>query len=395
MTGSMTPTSLDPLPLLLSLLRFDSVSARSNVEITDFVASVLLPLGFELERCDYTDANGVTKSNLIATRWPVSSGHAAVQSGERRGGVAYFAHTDVVPADGWNGPGQPFEPVVQENRVYGRGSCDMKGSLVAMITAASRIDRRQQTTPITIACTADEEVGFEGAKHVVSHSQTYRQLVANQPLTIIGEPTRCEVVHAHKGIESFRIISQGRAAHSSSRDGINANIAMVPMLVELLRLYERCETDVHLQDPRFDPPTLSWNFGVSDHATAVNVTPARSVAWISLRTMPSVRGEELIAEVQRKAKELGLVFQSGHHGPPMWIDPESEAVRLMCELSGTESPQTVCYATDGGEFSELEKRIVCGPGDIAQAHTSDEWLDLDQLNRGVELYQRVLQRCCL
>src|SRR5690606_30467252 len=189
MTGSMTSAPIEPLPLLLSLLRFDSVSSRSNVDVTDFVAGTLLRLGFELERCDYTDPRGVTKSNVIATRWPTSVGDAedgrlAGGTGAR-GGVAYFAHTDVVPAVGWSGPGKPFEPVVQENRVYGRGSCDMKGSLTAMIVAASRIDPRQQTAPITIVCTADEEVGFEGAKHLVAHSRTYRHLVERQPLAII------------------------------------------------------------------------------------------------------------------------------------------------------------------------------------------------------------------
>ncbi len=309
--------------------------------------------------------------------------------------MAYFAHTDVVPAVGWSGPGKPFEPVVQDNRVYGRGSCDMKGSLAAMIVAASRIDQRQQTAAITIACTADEEVGFEGAKHLVTHSRTYRRLTESQPLAIIGEPTQCEVVHAHKGIEAYSITSLGRAAHSSSREGLNANIAMVPMLVELLRLYELVEADPSLHDDRFDPPTLSWNFGVSDHCTAVNITPARSDAWISLRTMPEIRGETLLAAARAKARELGLKFEREHHGPPMWIDPNSDAVRLMCELAGCAAAQTVCYATDGGEFSELEKRVVCGPGNIAQAHTSDEWLDLEQLERGIDLYHRVLQRCCL
>src|SRR5690606_25207720 len=152
---TMSSAPIEPLPLLLSLLRFDSVSARSNVAVTDFVAATLLRLGFELERCDYTDSRGVTKSNLLATRWPHGDGNAEDDrpAGEC-GGVAYFAHTDVVPADGCTGHGKPFEPVVQENHVYGRGSCDMKGSLVAMITAASRIDPRQQTAPLTIACTA-------------------------------------------------------------------------------------------------------------------------------------------------------------------------------------------------------------------------------------------------
>src|SRR5690606_31274139 len=102
MTGSMTSARIEPLPLLLSLLRFDSVSSRSNVEITDFVAATLLRLGFELERCDYTDSRGVAKSNLIATRWPHgASGLEDDTPAGECGGVAYFAHTDVVPADGW------------------------------------------------------------------------------------------------------------------------------------------------------------------------------------------------------------------------------------------------------------------------------------------------------
>jgi acetylornithine deacetylase len=400
MTGTTAPLPLDPLPLLLSLLRFDSVSARSNLAITDRISDILAQLGFQLERSAYIDHRGITKANLVATR-PALRSTASEPSGQQdpiasgRGGVAYFAHTDVVPADPWDGPGEAFAPVVQDNRVYARGSCDMKGSLVAMITAASRIDPRQQTAPITIVCTADEEVGFVGAKHLVASSPAYRRLVQTQPLAIIGEPTRCEVVHAHKGIEAFTITSRGRAAHSSSRAGHNANIAMVPMLVELLRLNELSETDPQLRDERFDPPTLSWNFGVSDHCTAVNITPARTDAWFSLRTMPGIDGQALIAAVRAKAEQLGLELEHCHGGPPLWVDPASEAVRTTCELAGCAAAKTICYATDGGEFTQLDKRLVCGPGDIAQAHTSDEWLALDQLHRGIDLYHGLLLRWCV
>ena len=106
----------------------------------------------------------------------------------------------------------------------------MKGSLSAMLSAASSISAADQKKPLWIVCTADEEVGFEGARHVVKHSEAYRGIVDSQPMGIIGEPTGLSVVHAHKGITGLHIVSRGRAAHSSTSDGINANESMVPVL---------------------------------------------------------------------------------------------------------------------------------------------------------------------
>ncbi len=192
------------------------------------------------------------------------------------GGIAYFCHTDVVPPGDWSVPdGDPFISSVPNERLYGRGACDMKGSLAAMLTAVSAVDVSHQSSPLWIVCTADEEVGFQGAHHLVEQSAAYRQIVASQPLSIIGEPTGMEVVHAHKGIVGFEIVSQGRAAHSSTTAGINANEAMVPMLQTLLELGSALNTEERFRDHRFDPPTLSWNFGISEGGTAYNITPAR------------------------------------------------------------------------------------------------------------------------
>ncbi len=373
----------DPVALLQSLIRYPTVSSSSNCEINQRIASLLEQLSFRVTMSEYRDAGGVPKSNLIATR------------GTGICGLAYFCHTDVVPAERWTGPGAAFEPVVQADRVYGRGSCDMKGSLVAMLAAISTITAARQTAPIHVICTADEEVGFAGAKNLVAHSPQYRELVQSQPLAIIGEPTGCQVVHAHKGIVGFRIISHGRAAHSSTRGGLNANIAMVPMLVELLRLQRLSEADASLQDARFDPPTLSWNFGFSDHASAVNIVPARSEAWVCLRSMPHVDGASLVAAAKAKADELGLEFISENSGGHVWVEPDSANILAMCEAASCEAAKTVCYGTDGGEFNELKQLVVCGPGDIAQAHTDDEYLSLEQLRRGIEIYTRALNRWCL
>lgn len=369
------------------LIGYPTVSSTSNTAISAVVSEELESLGFQVEQADYIDAAGQQKTNVLARRDPVGRGSA-------QGGLAYFCHTDVVPAADWTGPGgDPFAAVVQADRVYGRGACDMKGSLAVMLSAVAALSPGDQTAPLWIVATADEEVGFAGAKQLVGNSPGYRQLVAAQPLAIIGEPTRLAVVHAHKGIVGFRITSQGRAAHSSTTAGINANEAMVPMLVELLELAQLTRDDPRYWDARFDPPVLSWNFGVSDRADAVNVTPRQSVAWFSMRPMPSVDGEDLVARAQRKAATLGLQFERIEGGQPVWCDPDAACIQAMCELAGG-GPQTVCYGTDGGEFAELSQRLVCGPGDIAQAHTSDEWIELDQIRRGIDLYTRAIVRWC-
>ena len=376
--------AIDPQAALQTLIAFPSVSRDSNADVSRWVHGRLVELGFHTEQVEYHDRHGVLKVNVLGRR------------GEGTGGLAYFAHTDVVPADAWRGPtgGDAFQSSINGGRMYGRGACDMKGSLAAFLAAASKVEGNNQRAPLTVVCTADEEVGFDGARQVVSRSVLYRQLVAEQPLGIIGEPTRLAVYHAHKGITGFQITSRGRAAHSSTRDGVNANLAMIPMLVELKALYQQTESDPDLQNAAFDPPTLSWNIGVSDGATAINVTPGRSRAWVSLRTMPSVDGNALIDRARTVAESLGLEFEMLHGGSPLWVDPQRPRVQRMCALAGCATSGTVCYATDGGEFTELEDLVICGPGDIAQAHTDDEWIDLDQLQRGAALYEQAIREYC-
>lgn len=376
------------LGYLQELIAFPSVSSRSNRSVSDWVSQRLEELGFQVEQTQYSDANGVEKVNVLGRRDPLT------RSASESGGLAYFCHTDVVPAEGWNGPGgDPFQPWVSEDRIYGRGSCDMKGSLATMLAAAHEITADQQAAPLWIVCTADEEVGFLGAKHLVKHSDGYRELVRHQPISVIGEPTRLRVVHAHKGIIGLKVISQGRAAHSSTTAGVNANRKMVPLLQTLLEINEETTRQPKYMDDRFDPPTLSWNFGVSDQCTAINITPERSVAWASLRPMPEIDGSDLLERVEARAEELGLRFQRFEEGSALWMDPNAPCIQQFCELAGGQ-PQTVCYGTDGGELRELENRVVFGPGDIAQAHTTDEWIALDQLEQGAGLFIKALQRWC-
>ena len=196
--------------------------------------------------------------------------------------MAYFGHTDVVPADSWFSTDHGrFEPTVTEDRLYGRGRCDMKGSISAMLAAVEGVGDAELRNPLYVAFNADEEIGHCGADQVAQRSELYREMVLGNANGIVGEPTLLNVVHAHNGTHGFKATSRGRAAHhSSTNEGINANRAMIPFLSELKRIHDETEEDPAWQDPAFDPPGTGWNIGIKDHTRAVNMTAAQSICTV-------------------------------------------------------------------------------------------------------------------
>ena len=373
---------MEALDYARELIAFDSVSSRSNSDVSRYLEERLQELGFRVERVEYTDEQGVPKSNVIA------------KLGGGRGGMAYFGHSDVVPADNWSRPQGPFEPTVDGDRLYGRGSCDMKGSVACMLAAAARFESQELNEPVYFVCTADEEVGYGGARQVVRRSQLFAEMRADRTRGIVGEPTRLEVVYAHKGTYGFRAVARGRAAHSSTREGVNANLAMIPFLQDMKAIHDETEQDPAWQDDRFDPPTISWNIGVNDQTRAVNITAPQSICTVYFRPMPNQHPECLVERAEQAARRFGLEFQQTVAGAPFLVDPDSRYVRELLQLAGRQQPRTVCYGTDGGTFRDLDYLAVIGPGDVAQAHTADEWIALDQLEQATGLYARLIQHWC-
>lgn len=365
------------------LVEFESTSNLSNRLISKYLEMKLTKHGFVVEKLAYLDANRVPKVNLIAKK------------GSGSGGLAYFSHTDVVPANRWfSHKFGPFEPAIARQRLYGRGSCDMKGSIACMLTAAQRFAWDDLKHPVYFVCTADEEVGFGGAKRVVEESKYYREMVANRSKAIIGEPTSLEIVHAHKGSIELVATSHGTAAHSSSRSGLNSNLAMIPFLTEMKALYDETESDPKWQDSMFDPPTMSWNISVKDDSLAINVKASQTVCRVYFRTMPGIDESPLLHRVQLAAEKLGLDLTINRWGNTFLVDPNSDFVRQALELAHRPKAKTVSFGTDGGMFTELEDKIVFGPGNIAQAHTRDEWIALEQLSLGTDMYAKMIRNWC-
>ncbi len=364
------------------LIALPSPSRQPNLHVAGKMKEWLSELGFQIEEIGYTDPHGIPKLNLVARR------------GEGSGGMAYFGHNDCVPVENWTGPGGPFAPVVENGRLYGRGSCDMKGSLAAMLEAARRTQHEPSRHPLYYVCTADEEVGYLGAQEVAARSELYRELVQGDAWTVIGEATGLQVVHAHKGGIGFRAVAHGVAAHSSTRNGKNANLIMIPFLTELKAIYDEAEQDEKWHDAEFDPPTLCINIGINDGNTAVNITAPQSVCTIYMRPMPGIDVTPLVDRITEAASRHGLELQKMFDGPAVRTDPRSPIVQDVLQLVGQAESHTVCYGTDACAFQDIESLVIFGPGDIAQAHTDDEWISLEQLQQGADYYTQLVRRWC-
>jgi acetylornithine deacetylase len=372
---------MNALAYAQDLVRLKSPSSVSNCAVSDYAEQALRAIGFETERVEYDDARGVRKVNVLGRRG--SAGGP---------GFALFAHTDTVPADQWF-EGDPYQPFLRDGRLYGRGSCDMKGPLACILAAAAAMPARQLARPLYVVCTADEEIGYGGAEAVAARSDMFAEI--RQGCGVIAEPTRLEVVHAHKGCVGFVATATGRAAHSSTSAGINANLAIIPFLVEMKQIHDELQSHPQYRNEQFDPPTPGWNIGVNDGNTPVNVTAPRSVATVYWRPMPGQDTKVIIERVERAAAENRLQLEiRGTEQQPLYTDPACDFVQRVLAITGRSRAQTVSYGTDGAVFGRHMPLVVCGPGDIAQAHTIDEWIALDQLECGTDLFRRLIAHFC-
>ena len=374
---------LDVVKLTQNLIAFNSASLNSNVAVTRHTAGILQKLGFQTEEIPYVDDNGVDKLSIVA------------KLGKGKGGLSLMSHVDVVPAnaaDGWTS--DPCTGRVSSGKLYGRGSCDMKGPLAASICAAARFKAADLQTPLFLVITADEEIHARGARETTRRSKLFDQ--AKNGYGIICEPTRMRVVHAHKGSLFIRVTSKGRSAHTSTLKGISANVNMIPFLGDMKKIYDQALTLKRYRNDEFDPPYSEWSIGINDHNVATNMTPMRSICTISYRPMPDVDGNDLVEKTRQSARKHGLKCQVFPIGDPLYTPPDSPLVRTALKLANRRKSTTVPYGTDGMSFfKKMKQMVILGPGDIAQAHTVDEWIDIDQLRQGVDLYTRFVDHVCV
>jgi len=371
-------STLDAVQLTRDLIAIPSASQTSNLEVSDYLTKVLEDTGFEVERLEYVDQNDILKVSLIAKK------------GEGKGGLGFFSHSDTVPGakDAWS----PFEPLIKEGKLLGRGSCDMKGPLAATIAAAANLSSSDLEKPVYIVIAADEEVGFGGAKQITKHSETFKR-DGWPDMGVIAEPTELEPVHAHKGGYFIDVTAHGEAAHTSTEKGRSANFKIAPFLADMAALKETFMTDAQFQDDEFNPPTNGFNMTLNDYGCANNVTAAKSTATLSVRSMPQAHTKRAVQLIRDKAEAFGLELATRGYDA-FHTSPDSKIICLSLEATGATKSVAVPYGTEALVYQEHLPLVILGPGSIAQAHTIGEYIELNQLERAVAIYQKMIKNYC-
>jgi acetylornithine deacetylase len=371
-------TTPDVVEITSKLIGLDSQSHVSNVGVADYIEGLVASAATRLERLEYVDRAGVRKVSLV------------VQLGEGRGGVALSSHMDTVPGIGWSR--DPFEARIVADRLYGLGACDMKGPLAGTLVAALSYFDRGLEKPLVLLLSADEETDTEGAIRIAQESKILADV--GPEYCIVAEPTDLKVVNAHKAAITFSAVSEGRAAHSSTGLGVNANISMIPFVHDMWGLYEELRENEDYWDPHFEPPYPDWNIVIDNFGTAPNVTVPRSQCTVNFRYTPKLDPDPIIRRVEQSANANGVDLTYWSSGDPLYTPVDSPLVQLALELAGENEPVSVPYRTDACIFASILPCVVFGAGSFRQAHNVDEWVSVAQLHRSVQFYEDAIARVC-
>ena len=361
--------------MLARLIGFDTTSALSNLALIDSVA-------------DYLDGHGVT-SRLIRNEAGDKANLFATVGPETDGGLVLSGHTDVVPVAGQDWSSDPFEAVIKDGRLFGRGSCDMKGFIAASLSLVPEMLAAELKTPIHFAFSYDEEVGCAGVPGLLAE---IAKSLPQPAMAIIGEPTSMQLVNSHKGIYAFETVLTGREAHSSATDdGVSAILHGTEFIAFLASLAEEMSTQGPFREA-FDPPYTTFNIGQINGGTAVNIIPRECrIVWefrpvpgldpSSLKTrIETFANDVLRPRMQARFPEANVTTTEFAGAPPLVPQEGSPAEALVRRLTGANRAGSISFATEAGQFAEKDmSAVVIGPGSIEQAHKPDEYIDLSQL----------------
>ena len=375
----------DTIDLLGQLVACPTISADSNLDCIGLLADRLDSAGARVEIMK--DEVG-KKANLFATIGP-----------EVEGGILLSGHSDVVPVEGQHWTRAPFEMSRDDTRLYGRGTCDMKGYIAACVAMAPELAAQVKDRPLHFAFTHDEEVGCLGAKAL---AEVLKDREALPSIAIIGEPTSMQVVEGHKGCCEYTARFEGRGGHGSDpAAGVNAVEYAARYISRLMELRESlmARTPAH---SRFEPPWTTINTGALIGGFVHNVIPAEAEVQWEMRPVVEedaeyVRGEMrrfvdevLLPQMRAVAPEAGISVETvGEVGGLMPMD-DCKAAALACALTGSNGGGLVPFNTEGGVFQQLGIDVViCGPGAIEQAHKPDEFVEISQLEQCLGMLERL------
>jgi acetylornithine deacetylase len=381
------PSDMTSRQLLEKLVSFPTVSTVSNLALVDWVETYLTDLGATCHR-DYSEDG--QKASLFAHIGP-----------EVEGGVILSGHTDVVPVEGQNWSTDPFSVVEKDGKLFGRGTCDMKGFDALALSLAARANRAPLNRPLQICLSRDEEIGCVGAPPMIRAMQGK---VPKAALAIIGEPSMMQAVTGHKGGTGFNTHMRGFEVHSSLIDrGVSAVMEAAKLIDWANKMNaENRDRGSSGADALFDPPYTTLHVGTIAGGTAHNITAKDCHFLLSFRCVPGddaeAWGQRYVDEVRKLEVQMQAIEPSCFiELSPSWsvpgLRPEQDgaAEALARRLTGDNATHVVSYGTEAGQFqAEGYSAVVCGPGNIAQAHQPDEFIEIEQFEAGEAFMNRLL-----
>ncbi|MDP9090904.1 MAG: acetylornithine deacetylase [Pseudomonadota bacterium] len=372
------------------LIAFNTVSRDSNLGLIEWVRDYLQGLGATTRLTH--DPTG-KKANLFATL-----------SDSRKPGLILSGHTDVVPVDGQNWDTDPFVATERNGKLYARGSADMKGFIGIILAQAPKfveaLNQNRLDAPLHYALSYDEEVGCLGVRGLI------RDLEENgiRPAgCVVGEPTSMQPIIAHKGTHRFRCAVHGREAHSSYVTyGVNAIEYAARLVVFIRQLADRL-AQLEQRDYGFNVPYSTLSTGLIQGGIAANVVPKECVFQFDMRTLPQASPDALYQEIRAHAEALaaemravdadsGIDLQWMSQTAGLAASETDAIVQWALKLSRNHTVGKVSYGTEAGLFQKMGvPTVICGPGDIAEAHRPNEFVALDQLAQCESFMERILE----
>jgi acetylornithine deacetylase len=370
--------------ILGKLVSFDTTSHKSNILCAEWIRDYLAAEGIEARLLPSPDGNW---ANLFATIGP-----------DGDGGIGLSGHMDVVPVTGQPWDTDPYAMVEKDGRLYGRGTCDMKGFLACVLATAPLYKRRRLKTPLHIVFSYDEEVGCTGVKPMIGE---FGRTLPKPAIVLVGEPSLMSVVDAHKGGYRYRTEIIGKDAHSSKPQlGVGAIMIAGELIAELKRMEKRLSE--RFSSPRFDPPYPSISVSMIEGGIAHNIIPPRCTFFWGVRAMPGCNAAEIQAELMAfAARELLPDMRKVHPDcaitttlvgelPAFDSGANSKATSLALKLAGQNATFAVPYGTEASHFQNAGcSAVICGPGSIDQAHQPNEFVAIAELERCLAFLDRV------
>jgi acetylornithine deacetylase len=375
--------------ILKRLISFNTVSSESNLALIEYARALLASRGIE---CRLVLDDTGKKANLFA-----SVGPAHVP------GVLLSGHTDVVPVEGQAWTMQPFAATEQDGRIYGRGSCDMKGFIACALQAMLTASTLKLQRPLQLALSYDEEIGCVGVRRLID----VLELAPVRPyVCLIGEPTSMQIGLGHKGKSALRLHCRGQAGHSSLAPLMTNAIHLATDFIGALRTTQAHYASRGHHDHAYDIPYSTLHVGRIQGGKALNIVPDSCSVDFEIRHLaqddPIAMIESLAAEAERLATaarsvspDAAVRIETLNSYPGLETHPSEQAVaivRAMADAGNGVTDTKVAFGTEGGLFANRlgVPVVICGPGSIDQAHKPDEFVSCEQLERCDDMLGRLV-----